>query len=128
MVEDRRVVKDWLHDMRDEVIKGSDCQDPFAAFETQDDVDLTLFAKMITVGPSSTSLTRGGSEEATVCDYAFWWIRILNGHFAITDLCGHYPYWIRHFGEELSEHDRHYLRVNDAFRTPAEEEGAMVTI
>ena len=52
---------------------------------------------------------------AAVADYTFWWIRILNAHFAITDWCGHYPYWIRWLGFDWTEEDKEFMRQTNSY-------------
>ena len=94
MVKDRQTLEDWLHYMRAEVEAHAGVKDPFASLEDDDDVDITAFQRIEAEGPPQQGYA-DTNLEATVADYAFWWIRILNSHFAITDMCGHYPYWIR---------------------------------
>lgn len=53
---------------------------------------------MIAKGPPTKSpttfspTTPSEPEDIKVWDYAFWFLRIVNAHFALTDFCGHYPY------------------------------------
>jgi hypothetical protein len=115
MTADRQVLKDWLHNMRAEVEAHCGQSDPFAPLEAEDDVDICAFQAIESAGPPLKSYTNEG-KEATVSDYAFWWIRILNSHFAITDMCGHYPYWIRWTGKEWTEKDREFMRTTGNFR------------
>ena len=121
MIDDRQRLKDWLHFMRAEVEAHSGKCDPFASIEAADDVDITAFPKIEGEGPTQKSYSDLDSE-ATVSDYAFWWIRILNSHFAITDLCGHYPYWIRWKGLEWTEADKEFMKQTNNYRyDPANE-------
>lgn len=115
MVDDRQHLKDWLHSMRAEVEQHAGVSDPFAPMEADDDVDITAFPRIEGAGPPTKSYSRP-DEEATVSDYAFWWIRILNSHFAITDMCGHYPYWIRWKGLQWTEEDKEFMRKTDNYR------------
>ena len=105
MTADRQSLKDWLHYMRAEVEAHAGVSDPFAPLEAEDDIDIDLFQRMATEGPPTKSCIQPHSEAA-ISDYAFWWIRILNAHFVITDLCGHYPYWILWYGFEWSDKDK----------------------
>lgn len=115
MVHDRRSLKDWLHAVRSEVEVHSGVADPFAALEADDDVDVTAFQRIEGEGPPQRSCSDPDSE-ATVSDYTFWWIRILNSHFAITDVCGHYPYWIRWKGREWTEADKEFMKSTSNYR------------
>ena len=81
MIANRLQLKVWLHYMRAEVENHYSIKDPFAAVEAQDDIDVTLFQSMIQQGPPLKSYA-DSEAEATVADYTFWWIRILNAHFA----------------------------------------------
>ena len=115
MVKDRRTLKHWLHSMRSEVEAHANFSDPFAPLEDEDDVDVNAFKEIETAGPPQTSYANA-NHEATVSDYSFWWIRILNSHFAITDMCGHYPYWIRWKGYEWTNEDREFMRQTNNYR------------
>ncbi|KAK4497530.1 hypothetical protein PRZ48_011981 [Zasmidium cellare] len=108
MTQDRQHLKDHLHFMRAEVEAHTGQTDPFASLEASDDVDIHAFERIESEGPPKRGYFTPG--PATCCDYAFWWIRILNSHFAITDMCGHYPYWIRWKGLLFSEADKEFLR------------------
>ena len=121
MTADRQTLKKWLHYMRMECENHSGRSDPFAPLEPTDDVDILAFKRIETAGPPCKSYEDAG-EEATVTDYAFWWIRILNSHFAITDMCGHYPYWIRWKGQEWTKRDREFMLKSDNFRYNPEDE------
>lgn len=99
MVNDREKVKVWLHSMRSEVQSHYHVKDPFAALEAADDVDIILFGQMVKDGPPSCSLA-DPAEDLKIWEYAFWWIRILNAHFALTDMCGHYPYASEYKGND----------------------------
>lgn len=112
MVNDRQRVKDFLHAMRSEVESHYSVTDPFAALEAADDEDIHLFGRMIAEGPPTHSLD-DAAQELKIWEYAFWWIRILNAHFALTDMCGHYPYASEWKGNELTEKDREFLEKTD---------------
>jgi hypothetical protein len=88
MVKDRQALKDWLHTTRAEVEAHVGMSDPFAPLEAEDDVDINAFQRIETDGPPEKGYSNP-EYEATIADYSFWWIRILNSHFAITDMCGH---------------------------------------
>ena len=121
MTRNRQDLKDWLHSMRAEVESYSGVSDPFAPLEAEDDVDIRAFNCIESEGPPRNSYS-SPNEEASVADYAFWWIRILNSHFAITDMCGHYPYWIRWSGVKWSEKDKEFMEKTNYFRyDPADE-------
>lgn len=118
MVENRAVLKAFLHDMRAQVENHCGYADPFKELEAQDDVDLTLFSRMFieqppltTYEPSSRDRDEAEVPGATMSDYAFWWIRILNAHFAITDKCGHYPFWLRAIGGQWDQNDEEYMAL-----------------
>lgn len=115
MVEDRQTVKDWLHSMRSEVEAHSGVPDPYAPLEAADDADLNAFKEIETAGPPQIGHA-DPKDEATISDYSFWWIRIMNSHFAITDMCGHYPYWIRWKGFEWTWEDKEFMRQTNNFR------------
>lgn len=119
MTQDRQRLKDFLHFMRAEVEAHSGKRDPFAEKEASDDVDIHAFEQIEGAGPPTKSYFE--DEHATCSDYAFWWIRILNSHFAITDMCGHYPYWIRWKGQLFSDADRDFLRQTKFRYDPADE-------
>ena len=121
MTADRELLKEWLHNMRSEVEYHAAVSDPFASMEPYDDVDINAFKGIMTKGPPSKSYFNS-DNEAAVSDYAFWWIRILNSHFAITDMCGHYPYWVRWTGLEWTEEDKEFMEKTDNFQyDPANE-------
>lgn len=124
MVDDRATLKDWLHSMRAEIEECAGRKDPFAKIEAEDDVDLRAFQTIEDDGPPKKGY-EDETKEAEVVDYAFWWIRILNSHFAITDYCGHYPYWIRWKGVDWTDEDRHFFKLNDNYRHSAEDESAL---
>lgn len=120
MVQHRQRVKDFLRSMRSEVETHYSVTDPYAPLEAADDVDLKLFPRMIAEGPPERSFTNPNpnrhpnpEEPLPIWDYAFWWIRILNAHFALTDYCGHYPYAREWHGQELTERDREYLEKTE---------------
>lgn len=115
MTVNRQQLKDWLHSMRSEVESHAGVSDPFAPCEVDDDVDVTAFERIESNGPPLRSYA-SPEEQATVSDYSFWWIRILNSHFAITDMCGHYPYWIRWTGVEWTEQDGEFMRKTNNYR------------
>ena len=108
MVRGRQAVKDWCHTVRAEIEAHSGMKDPFAPLEAQDDLDVNLFANMFVEGPPSKSFS-DQTKEATMTDYGFWYIRIINSHFVLTDTCGHYPFWVRPRGLEWTEKDREVL-------------------
>ncbi|KAF2101339.1 hypothetical protein NA57DRAFT_72782 [Rhizodiscina lignyota] len=115
MSQDRQIMKNWLHQMRAEVELHANIRDPFTPREATDDVDIQLFKNMVIEGPPTETYDPKRSGEATISDYTFWWIRIVNSHFAIIDMCGHYPYWIRWKGQEWNKEDRKYLKKTDNF-------------
>ncbi|KAF2096413.1 hypothetical protein NA57DRAFT_58329 [Rhizodiscina lignyota] len=121
MAQDREDLKDWLHTIRSNVRTYSGKEDPFVQLEDADDRDVRAFKTVEDEGPPKTSY-ENPEEEADVADYAFWWIRILNSHFAITDTYKHYPYWIRWTGAEWTEKDKEFFQKNDNYRyDPANE-------
>lgn len=121
MVNDRSQLKEWLHYMRAEIESHYSIHDPFASVEAQDDIDVTLFNSIIKQGPPLKSHS-DPEAEALIADYGFWWIRILNAHFAITDMCGHYPYKVRWQGLEWTDKDREYMeKTNWFFHDPVHE-------
>ena len=63
-----------------------------------------------------------------MADYSFWWIRVLNAHFAATDMCGHYPYKVRWGGEEWTAKDREYMEKTEWFRYSVDDEPALEEI
>ena len=101
--------------MRAEVEGYSGETDPFAKVEDDDDVDITAFPRIEGAGPPTKGYFHPDSDD-TVADYAFWLIRILNSHFAITDKCGHYPYWIRWKGAEWKEDDKEFMKKTNNYR------------
>ena len=115
MVRDRQTLKDWLHTMRDEVEAHAGVSDPFAPLEAEDDVDINAFQRIEADGPPEKSYL-SPKDKATIADYSFWWIRILNSHFAITDMCGHYPYWIRWKGFEWTGEDKEFMEQTNNYR------------
>lgn len=121
MTADRQSLKDWLHAMRAETETHCGYADPFAPLEAVDDVDVTAFQRIEEAGPPVKSYANS-SKEATVADYTFWWIRILNSHFAITDMCGHYPYWIRWAGLEWTLRDKAFMEQTNNYRYDPEDE------
>ena len=121
MVKNRQTLKDWLHYMRSEVEAYANFSDPFAPLEDEDDVDVNAFKHIETAGPPQTSYANP-KDEATISDYSFWWIRILNSHLAITDMCGHYPYWIRWKGFEWTDEDKEFMKRTNNYRYNAETE------
>jgi hypothetical protein len=93
MTRDRASFKAFIHTVRAETERYCGYPSPFAALESRDDEDLLLFPRMLQEGPPKRTYNPDKlGQVATVSDYAFWWTRIFNAHFAITDLCGHYPY------------------------------------
>ena len=72
MTADRQHLKDWLHYIRSEVESYYSAGDPFAHLEASDDVDVTLFDKIVTAGPPLKSYA-DPDAEATISDYAFWY-------------------------------------------------------
>ena len=124
MVKDRQRLKDWLHTMRSEVEAHSRTSDPFAPLEAEDDEGITAFQRIEGEGPPLQSYSNPDSE-ATVSDFSFWWITILNSHFAITDICGHYPYWIRWKGLDWTEADKEFMRKTNNYRYDPKMEPAL---
>ena len=114
MVKHRQAVKDWAHGLRAEIESQYGVKDPFASLEAQDDVDLLAFAHIAMEGPPKKSYD-DPEAEATIADITFWWIRIANSHFAITDHCGHYPYWVRIKGLEWSDTDREFMEETQKY-------------
>jgi hypothetical protein len=121
MVDDRQTLKDYLHSIRSAVEAHAGRADPFEPLEGEDDKNINAFQVIETDGPPQQSYTNP-EAEATISDYAFWWIRILNSHFAITDLCGHYPYWIRWKGLEWTEEDGKFMEVTHNYRYSPKDE------
>jgi hypothetical protein len=115
MVKNRQTLKNWLHAMRAEVEAHAGMFDPFAPLEAEDDVDINAFQRIETDGPPEKGYSNP-KDEATIADYSFWWIRILNSHFAITDMCGHYPYWIRWKGFEWTDEDKAFMKQTNDYR------------
>ena len=115
MVNDRQTLKDYLHSVRAVVGAHAQRPDPFAPLEDEDDRDINAFQVIETDGPPRQSYDNPAAE-ASISDYAFWWIRILNSHFAITDMCGHYPYWIRWKGLEWKEEDEKFMEKTNNYR------------
>ncbi|CAK3852593.1 related to MSH4-meiosis-specific [Lecanosticta acicola] len=124
MTADRAAVKEWLHYIRAELEEHSHQEDPFAELEPADDVDIRAFERILIAGPPKKSYA-DPKKEATTYDYAFWWIRILNSHFAVTDMCGHYPYWRRWEGFELTEEDETFMRATTVFGYLPEDEAIL---
>ena len=115
MVKNREDVKDQLHTLRSNVRSNIGMDDPFAQIEDADDKTILTFKKVLEEGPPMKSY-EDPSKEATVGDYAFYRIRLSNAHFAITDTYGHYPYWVRWKGKELTEKDKEFFRKSDNFQ------------
>lgn len=130
MVDDRATLKNWLHEMRAKVEEHCGYADPFAPLEAADDVDITLFQAIETDGPTKRTYDRSASKEkeGTMSDYAFWWIRILNAHFAITDMCGHYPYWIRATGRQWTDNDKEFMKKTGGQRYTVTDEPVLEDI
>lgn len=110
MVQSRHDVKNFLHSVRSEIETHYSVRDPFAPLESADDVDLTLFPRMVAEDPPEKSFA-DPAQQLQIWEYGFWWIRILNAHFALTDYCGHYPYASEWHGRELTERDREFLEM-----------------
>lgn len=130
MVENRAVLKTFLHDMRAQVESHCGYTDPFKELEAQDDVDWTLFGRLFMDQPPLTTYNPDSLQtaDASMSDYAFWWIRILNSHFAITDKCGHYPFWIRAVGGSWNENDEDYMSLPGSQLFAAGDESTLAEI
>lgn len=121
MVNDRQQLKDYLHEIRAEAEASSGHSDPLASWEAKDDIDITAFPTIESDGPPLRSYFEGEADPS-VADYAFWWIRILNAHFAWTDKCGHYAYWIRYRGGDWNEQDREAMKATNYYRYSPDDE------
>lgn len=117
MVNERQQVKDLLHSLRTEVETHYQVADPFAPLEAADDVDPDLFPRMITEGPPESIVD--SSQAITIWEFAFWYIRICNAHFALTDKFGRYPYACQWKGEDPTEEEKEYVKkTGNAFQQP----------
>jgi hypothetical protein len=121
MTNDRQRLKDYLHEIRAEAEAISGRSDPFAHLEAQDAVDFTAFPRIESDGPPRQSYFNSG-DDPSVADYTFWWIRILNAHFAWTDKCGHYAYWVRYRGGEWNERDKEAMKATNNYRYSPDDE------
>lgn len=55
MVQERTIVKSFLHDMRGQVEAYCGYPNPYKILEAHDDVDLTLFARLFQERPKTKS-------------------------------------------------------------------------
>lgn len=115
MIKNREDLKEQLQTLRSNVRSNIGMEDPFAHLEASDDKDILAFKRVLEEGPPMKSY-EDPSKEATIGDYAFYRIRISNAHFAITDTYGHYPYWVRWKGKDLTNRDKEFFQKSDNFQ------------
>ena len=112
MVHQRPLTKELIHEYRSEVERYTGVEDPFAAREGEDERDLFLFSKLILLGsPTREQLGR----EVRVEDYAFYWIRMLNAHYGITDRFGRYPYRNDVLGRDFAAGELEWMKETGVF-------------
>ena len=93
--------------------------DPYGAIEAEDDVDIQPLPAHDRRGSAPAKSPSNPDHDLTFADHVFWSTRIRNAHFALTDMCGHYPYATEWKGNELTAKDKEWLeKTNNALCNP----------